>query len=78
MWQPVVGVGKGSVAGGGSEQDKRLEEAECLLRQVLSELPSFDAVVPALLCGGVPEARRRCKLTPGAHFYVWGVSGAGQ
>ncbi len=48
-----------------AELDKKLEDAEALLRQVLSELPSFDEVVPALLAGGVEEARRRCKLTPG-------------
>ena len=49
----------------GSELEKKLEEAEATLRQVLCELPSFDDVVPALLAGGVAEARRRCKLTPG-------------
>eukprot|EP01138_Halocafeteria_seosinensis_P013197 gb/GECG01013479.1/.p1 GENE.gb/GECG01013479.1/~~gb/GECG01013479.1/.p1 ORF type:complete len:952 (+),score=140.08 gb/GECG01013479.1/:1-2856(+) len=42
-----------------------LEEAVQILRQVFSEVPSFDAVVPALLSGGVHKARERCALTPG-------------
>ena len=33
--------------------------------QVFSELPSYDAVVPALLRGGVARARAECALTPG-------------
>jgi DNA ligase-1 len=42
-----------------------LESAEATLRQVLCEMPCFDEVVPALLRGGVAEARSACKLTPG-------------
>jgi DNA ligase-1 len=33
--------------------------------QVFSELPSYDALVPALLRGGVRGARAACALTPG-------------
>lgn len=42
-----------------------LEHAVQVLRQVFSEVPSFDTVVPELLAGGVDEARKNCELTPG-------------
>jgi DNA ligase 1 len=35
------------------------------LRTYLSELPSYDLVIPALLEVGVDKLRERCKLTPG-------------
>ncbi len=58
----VVNATKASVS---PAMQARLEEADATLRQVLSELPSFEEIVPALLEGGVEEARRRCRLTPG-------------
>lgn len=50
------------------DDELSLEDAEAVLKQVLCELPSYDVVIPALLVGGIPEARRRCQLTPGAHL----------
>jgi ATP-dependent DNA ligase len=52
------------------DEELSLEDAEALLKQVLCELPSYDVVIPALLDGGIAEARRRCQLTPGARFVL--------
>mmetsp|Transcript_11931 Transcript_11931/g.38151 ORF Transcript_11931/g.38151 Transcript_11931/m.38151 type:complete len:638 (+) Transcript_11931:39-1952(+) len=42
-----------------------LESATGTLKQVYSELPSLDALVPALLQHGVESLREHCHLTPG-------------
>ncbi|RPD82518.1 ATP-dependent DNA ligase [Lentinus tigrinus ALCF2SS1-7] len=43
----------------------RLEEATNVIKQVYSELPSYDLVIPALLNVGIDKLRNECKLTPG-------------
>jgi DNA ligase-1 len=43
----------------------RLQEGAETIKAVYSELPSYDAVVPALLSSGVDGVRTVCKLTPG-------------
>ncbi|KAI0335234.1 ATP-dependent DNA ligase [Cubamyces sp. BRFM 1775] len=43
----------------------RLEEAASILKQVYSELPSYDLVIPALLDVGIDRLQEVCKLTPG-------------
>ncbi|KAI0778223.1 ATP-dependent DNA ligase [Trametes elegans] len=43
----------------------RLEEAASIIKQVYSELPNYDMVIPALLDTGVDRLREVCKLTPG-------------
>ncbi|KAI0735133.1 ATP-dependent DNA ligase [Earliella scabrosa] len=43
----------------------RLEEAAGVIKQVYSELPSYDLVIPALLNVGLDRLREECKLTPG-------------
>ncbi|KAF8481925.1 hypothetical protein DFH94DRAFT_414559 [Russula ochroleuca] len=43
----------------------RLEEGASIVKSVYSELPNYDAVVPALLIVGVNKLREECKLTPG-------------
>jgi ATP-dependent DNA ligase len=48
-----------------SEQASFMEECVRVLKQVYSELPSFDLLVPALLEGGIPLARATCALTAG-------------
>lgn len=45
--------------------DAELAAADETLKQVFSELPSYDLIVPALLRGGVAAAREACSLTPG-------------
>lgn len=44
---------------------KELAEAEETLKQVFSELPTYNQIIPALLCGGTSAAREACALTPG-------------
>ncbi|PWN53126.1 ATP-dependent DNA ligase [Violaceomyces palustris] len=44
---------------------EKLEEGTEIVKSVFSELPSYDAVIPALLQGGVEGLRETCKLTPG-------------
>ncbi|KAH9898363.1 ATP-dependent DNA ligase [Cubamyces lactineus] len=44
---------------------ERLEEAASILKQVYSELPSYDLVIPALLDVGIDRLQEVCKLTPG-------------
>ncbi|KAG9044185.1 hypothetical protein FS842_001548, partial [Serendipita sp. 407] len=43
----------------------KLEEATAILKQVYSEIPSYDIVIPALLKYGIADLRSHCKLTPG-------------
>ncbi|TFK93465.1 ATP-dependent DNA ligase [Polyporus arcularius HHB13444] len=43
----------------------RLEEAASIVKQVYSELPNYDLVIPALLNAGIDKLREECKLTPG-------------
>ncbi|CDO71595.1 hypothetical protein BN946_scf184911.g65 [Trametes cinnabarina] len=43
----------------------RLEEAANTIKQVYSELPNYDLVIPALLDVGIDRLREVCKLTPG-------------
>lgn len=38
---------------------------DTLLKACLSELPTYDLVIPALLEVGVDKLREKCKLTPG-------------
>lgn len=45
-----------------------LEAATTTLKQVYSELPSLDVLIPALLQHGVETLREHCHLTPGAHL----------
>jgi DNA ligase 1 len=42
-----------------------LSKAEETVKQVFSELPSYDLLIPALLEGGWQHLREKCKLTPG-------------
>ncbi|KAF8642309.1 hypothetical protein AX16_009579 [Volvariella volvacea WC 439] len=43
----------------------RLEEGSNILKQVYSELPTYDKVIPALLEFGIDGLRQKCKLSPG-------------
>ncbi|OJT04678.1 DNA ligase 1 [Trametes pubescens] len=43
----------------------RLEESASIIKQVYSELPNYDLVIPALLDVGVDKLIEVCKLTPG-------------
>ncbi|KIM22746.1 hypothetical protein M408DRAFT_332788 [Serendipita vermifera MAFF 305830] len=43
----------------------KLEEATSILKQVYSEVPSYDEVIPALMKYGILELPKHCKLTPG-------------
>ncbi|KAI0756952.1 ATP-dependent DNA ligase [Daedaleopsis nitida] len=43
----------------------RLEEASGIIKQVYSELPNYDLVIPALLNVGIDKLREECMLTPG-------------
>lgn len=42
-----------------------MEQAEATLKTVYSELPSYDAIVPAMLEHGILKLRESCKLRPG-------------
>lgn len=42
-----------------------LEKGVEVVKQVYSELPSYDMIVPALLDGGIDDLQERCHLTPG-------------
>lgn len=53
----------------------RLEEASNIVKQVYSELPSYDEVVPALLEVGIDGLKARCKLTPGALSHAFDFCG---
>ncbi|EIN13769.1 DNA ligase I [Punctularia strigosozonata HHB-11173 SS5] len=43
----------------------RLEEGANIIKSVYSELPTYDAVIPALLEHGIDGLKEHCKLTPG-------------
>ncbi|KAF4506067.1 hypothetical protein G6O67_006189 [Ophiocordyceps sinensis] len=42
-----------------------LENGESILKTVYSELPSYDAIIPAVLEDGIKNLRDSCKLRPG-------------
>ncbi|ORY59234.1 uncharacterized protein BCR38DRAFT_376433 [Pseudomassariella vexata] len=42
-----------------------MEKAESMLKTVYSELPSWDAIVPAMLKNGIMKLNESCKLQPG-------------
>lgn len=42
-----------------------MEKAEATLKTVYSELPSYDAIIPAMLEHGILNLRENCKLRPG-------------
>ncbi|KAJ4418170.1 ATP-dependent DNA ligase Cdc17 [Gnomoniopsis sp. IMI 355080] len=42
-----------------------MEQAEATLKTVYSELPSYDAIIPAMLESGILKLRQACKLRPG-------------
>lgn len=42
-----------------------MEQAEATLKTVYSELPSYDAIIPAMLESGILKLREACKLRPG-------------
>ena len=48
-----------------SEFMQRLTDSVVLLKEVYSELPSYDRIIPALLRGGIDGARDACHLTAG-------------
>ncbi|KHO00805.1 DNA ligase (Polydeoxyribonucleotide synthase [ATP]) [Metarhizium album ARSEF 1941] len=42
-----------------------MENGESILKTVYSELPSYDAIIPAVLSHGIMKLRECCKLRPG-------------
>ncbi|KAG5932984.1 hypothetical protein E4U53_001135, partial [Claviceps sorghi] len=42
-----------------------MEKGESILKTVYSELPSYDAIIPAVLEHGIARLRENCKLRPG-------------
>ncbi|KAB5558719.1 hypothetical protein GE09DRAFT_1120455 [Coniochaeta sp. 2T2.1] len=42
-----------------------MAEAEGILKQVYSELPSYDVIIPAMVSHGIMNLRDHCKLRPG-------------
>ncbi|KAG5991098.1 hypothetical protein E4U54_003961, partial [Claviceps lovelessii] len=42
-----------------------MENGESILKTVYSELPSYDAIIPAILEHGIAKLRENCKLRPG-------------
>ena len=67
-YPPVLLDARRKFSGNASASEKlgaALEEAVVTLKQVFSELPSYDALVPALLRTGVAGARASCGLTAG-------------
>ncbi|GAB0133723.1 hypothetical protein EsDP_00002120 [Epichloe bromicola] len=42
-----------------------MENGESILKTVYSELPSYDAIIPAVLEHGIAKLRENCKLRPG-------------
>lgn len=57
-WRQALGLA-------GERSAARSEAAVTVIKQVYSELPSYDALVPALLRDGLSGALRACALTPG-------------
>lgn len=57
-WRQALGLA-------GERYAARAEAAVTVVKQVYSELPSYDALVPALLREGLSGALRACALTPG-------------
>ena len=49
----------------GAELADALSEAFDVVKQVFSECPTFDQIVPALLEAGIDGLQERCKFTPG-------------
>jgi len=49
---------------------KQLEDNDKLLKQAIIEVPSFDAVIPAVLEHGVKELPKQCHLTAGIPVQV--------
>ncbi|KAJ3397569.1 hypothetical protein HDU92_006364 [Lobulomyces angularis] len=45
--------------------EKELSKADAILKQVFSEIPNYDVIIPALLRYGIGELPDHCKLTPG-------------
>ena len=48
-----------------SDLEQELTEATAILKQVYSELPTYEKIVPVLLENGVVKLEEKCKLTPG-------------
>ncbi|SCV74763.1 BQ2448_7792 [Microbotryum intermedium] len=44
---------------------QRLEEGTSILKDVFSQLPSYDLVIPALVKHGISNLKENCHLTPG-------------
>ena len=55
-----------------SEEKKTKKTAESILivKQVYSEIPNYDKIVPVLLKHGVEKLADYCKLTPGNQEYL--------
>ncbi|KAF3392560.1 DNA ligase 1 [Penicillium rolfsii] len=54
-----------AVAGEKSPTPERLAEGESVLKQVYSELPSYEVIIPAMLEHGLFNLPKVCKLQPG-------------
>ncbi|KAJ0387716.1 hypothetical protein COL922a_001822 [Colletotrichum nupharicola] len=52
-------------AKGQSPKTTDVEQAEAVLKQVYSELPSYDVIIPAMVEHGIMNLREHCKLKPG-------------
>lgn len=50
---------------GKAPSTSEMERAEATLKTVYSELPSYDAIIPAMLEHGILKLRESCKLRPG-------------
>ena len=57
-----------------TELNDKLNEAVEIVKQVYSELPSYDLIVPALLEGGIDNLNERCHLTPGNFFTIYNIT----
>ncbi|KAF4123235.1 DNA ligase 1 [Geosmithia morbida] len=42
-----------------------MEQGEAMLKAVYSELPSYDAIIPAMMANGILQLSETCKLQPG-------------
>ncbi|KAF2722664.1 ATP-dependent DNA ligase [Polychaeton citri CBS 116435] len=51
--------------GGRTPSEADIKKGEELFKSVYNELPSYEAIVPALLQGGIWKLRDACKLRPG-------------